>query len=76
MIINWSLGTYLCEKQLNKYKENICQLRFRHKQIAQTSLFLIGLKLMSFPLRVYNIHARLFHYAQLLSFKLKRNTIR
>ena len=25
MVINWSLGSYLCEKQLNKYKENIQQ---------------------------------------------------
>ena len=25
MVINSSLGSYLCEKQLNKYKENICQ---------------------------------------------------
>ena len=23
MEINWSWGSYLCEKQLNKYKENI-----------------------------------------------------
>ena len=23
MVINSSLGSYLCEKQLNKYKENI-----------------------------------------------------
>ena len=23
MVLNWSLGSYLCEKQLNKYKENI-----------------------------------------------------
>ena len=23
MMINWSLGSYLCEKQLNKHKENI-----------------------------------------------------
>ena len=25
MVINSSLGSYLCEKQLNKYKENIWQ---------------------------------------------------
>ena len=25
IVINWSLGSYLCEKQLNKYKENIWQ---------------------------------------------------
>ena len=25
MMINWSLGSYLCEKQLNKHKENIWQ---------------------------------------------------
>ena len=23
VVINWSLASYLCEKQLNKYKENI-----------------------------------------------------
>ena len=23
MVINWSLGSYLCEKQRNKHKENI-----------------------------------------------------
>ena len=23
MVLNWSLGSYLCEKQLKKYKENI-----------------------------------------------------
>ena len=23
MVINWSLSSYLCEQQLNKYKENI-----------------------------------------------------
>ena len=22
-VINWSLGSYICEKQLSKYKENI-----------------------------------------------------
>ena len=25
IVINWSLGSYFCEKQLNKYKENIWQ---------------------------------------------------
>ena len=25
MVINWSLCSYLCEKQLNKHKENIWQ---------------------------------------------------
>ena len=25
IVINWSLGRYFCEKQLNKYKENIWQ---------------------------------------------------
>ena len=25
MVINWSLGSYLCGKQLNKHKENIWQ---------------------------------------------------
>ena len=24
-VINWSVGSYLCEKQINKYKENIWQ---------------------------------------------------
>ena len=25
IVIDWSLGSYFCEKQLNKYKENIWQ---------------------------------------------------
>ena len=25
IVINWSLGSYFCEKQLNKYNENIWQ---------------------------------------------------
>ena len=25
IVINWSLGSYFCEKQLNKYKKNIWQ---------------------------------------------------
>ena len=25
MVINWTLGGYLCDKQINRYKENIWQ---------------------------------------------------
>ena len=62
MVINWLLDSYLCEKQLNKYKDK--QLTFCHKHIifliqkqkqhAQTSLSHIGLKTMSLLLRNCN----------------------
>ena len=64
MVINWSLGSYLHEEQLNKHKENIyTDLNFvtktfyfylkNKKQLVKTSLPHIGSKTMPFLLGNY-----------------------